>query len=571
MQQNQHTPVSNLIMPTHSPLPAVEALSTLSVTALPVTASSLAQPLPLLSASVPEMAPTEAFIQHLQQGLLKQQLGLQSRDGFMPVPVSLTPWRLNASQFALVQQLAQTLGQLQARASQQLDWLLDATAELANSATIPGQIWRTLQSLRSAGSKVNQQLAVNAGLAAHQEASTTQQPATQPDRNVPLNRHDFILDTQQQWRWVESNPIAAGMGPLNERYLALLQQHLAVSDAGNTNKAGNTAASSNCTGSFADNPAIGQQARLLAEAATANATHAFTQKANNASLSGTAASGMALAGMAVSDIALNQHPLLLIVVDADEDNIFDQQLLCAAVQAHGVQVQRVTVAELLTAEFTAGHQLHWRGQRVDLLYWRTGYNPAAALDDTYWQFRRQLEQTLVSQCPTLAGQLVGSKWFQHQLTQQLLTAPALLAQQFDMPLSAIRQLSAAVLPSVAVSTLAMSAATALIEQGYWYKTQQEGGGNVARGTDALAKLKTADTADLLMAPIDAQIRPETLYSLRHGSPQHANAHITELGIFSVATKANYGGYLCRTKPANSHEGGVHRGTAVLDTVYLVGE
>jgi hypothetical protein len=123
-------------------------------------------------------------------------------------------------------------------------------------------------------------------------------------------------------------------------------------------------------------------------------------------------------------------------------------------------------------------------------------------------------------------------------------------------------------PSYAVAELKTEAAEALIAQGYWYKTQQEGGGNVARGKAASDKLTNADSADLLMAPINAVVRQETLTSLRHGNAAMATEHISELGIFSLGDEALYGGYLCRTKPAKNNEGGVHRGGAVLDTILL---
>ena len=53
---------------------------------------------------------------HINQQLHHQQLGLQSPTGFVPVPVSLSPWQLSATQFAEAQRLAQLLGQLQAAA-----------------------------------------------------------------------------------------------------------------------------------------------------------------------------------------------------------------------------------------------------------------------------------------------------------------------------------------------------------------------------------------------------------------------------------------------------------------------
>lgn len=440
--------------------------------------------------------------EQINQQLRAAQLGLQGAEGFVPVPVSLTPWQLSTEQFAAAQKLAQLLGQLQAKAADEPDWLLAQTEQLVSSDTVPGEIWRRLKAL-----SVKRRSGQNHSI---------------KSRNLMLNRHDFLLDLHQQWRWVESNPIAAGMGPLNAAYLKLWQQHH--------------------DGHYAPNDATALQATLLAQAAILQAQQTTTSP--------------------------QQQPLMLIVVEANEDNIFDQQLLCNEVERLGVQVQRVTVAALLQAGFNSQQQLFWQNQRVDLLYWRTGYNPTTELDDNVWLFRARLEQSAVTQCPTLAGQLTGSKWFQHQLTALSLNNPVAVATQFGLSSADLRLLQQAVVPSSAISDLTKAQAEQLITQGYWYKTQQEGGGNVARGEDARQQLTKADSADLLMAPIDCFVRPETFTSLRDGSTSVSAGRITELGIFTLGTDALYGGYLCRTKDANSNEGGVHRGGAVLDLVLL---
>ena len=452
--------------------------------------------------------------QCIAQQLVSQQVGLQTAAGFMPVPVSLTPWQLSAAQFAKARQLAVLLGQIQAKAAMSPEWLLQLTAALHSSATVPGQIWRTLQRLYQE----------NPGICAA--------PETANNHNLMLNRHDFLQDQQQQWRWVESNPIAAGMGPLNTSYLAILQQYQPAQDLTHTTTPG-----------YASNDATRLQARLLAQAALerARTAHAATAR----------------------------QPLMLIVVEAQEDNIFDQQQLCDEVQRLGVRVERVTIPELLHSQIDQQHQLFWQAQQVDLLYWRTGYNPTAELSAAFWQFRARLELAEVTQCPTLAGQLTGSKWFQYQFTALLLDDPQAVAARFALSSSDIALLQQTVLPSFAVAGITTTQAQQLIAQGYWYKTQQEGGGNVARAEAALHKLAAADDADLLMAPIDAQVRREPLCSLRHGKVGMASGHISELGIFSLGHEAWYGGYLCRTKPAQNNEGGVHRGGAVLDVIKLV--
>lgn len=260
---------------------------------------------------------------------------------------------------------------------------------------------------------------------------------------------------------------------------------------------------------------------------------------------------------------------MLIVVEGDEDNIFDQRLLCDEVQRLGVRVERVTISELMQSELSGNNQLLWQTQPVDLLYWRTGYNPSAELNDDYWHFRARLESTAVSQCPTLLGQLTGSKWFQHQFSKALLHDSTTVAAKFAIAPDEVNLLKQAVVQSFGVSELSAARIKELITAGYWYKTQQEGGGNVARGQAALDKSNQADHADILMAPINAAIRQEAFTSLRQNNTTVTTEHISELGIFSLGDTADYGGYLCRTKPALNNEGGVHRGGAVLDVIEFI--
>jgi hypothetical protein len=473
----------------------------------PITTTVLAeQP----TANAPFDLTTQLSQQVIRQQLIRQQLGLKTKAGFEPVPVSLTPWKLSKAQFAKAQHLATLLGHVQASAAANPEWLLALLAKLEFSQSVPGQIWRTLRNIYPAGteSTSSTQLVVN--------------------RNLMLNRHDFMLDQQQQWQWVESNPIAAGMGPLNAQYLALIAQYR--------------------PGSYAANDAVRVQATLLADAAIAQSrTHQSTTHKSTT----------------------HRAPLMLIVVEGDEDNIFDQRLLCDEVQRLGVRVERVTISELMQSELSGNNQLLWQTQPVDLLYWRTGYNPSAELNDDYWHFRARLESTAVSQCPTLLGQLTGSKWFQHQFSKALLHDSTTVAAKFAIAPDEVNLLKQAVVQSFGVSELSAARIKELITAGYWYKTQQEGGGNVARGQAALDKSNQADHADILMAPINAAIRQEAFTSLRQNNTTVTTEHISELGIFSLGDTADYGGYLCRTKPALNNEGGVHRGGAVLDVIEFI--
>ena len=433
-------------------------------------------------------------------------LGLLDAAGqFMPAPVSLTPYHLTEAQWQQALNAGRLLGLLHQRVAQQADWLLSQFTSLKGELSLPGQL----------------------------SQSYYKSPAYQHNNNakaVSLQRHDLMLDRQNQWRWIESNPIAAGMGPLNALWLDLLRaEH---------------------PGAYANNPATAAQADLLFSAA---AQHAGPRQ-----------------------------PHMVFVVEAQEDNWFDQQLLADALAQRGVQVHRLTLAQLqqaVDASASPTGTLYYGTDPLDLLYFRTGYNQADYPSAQLWQLRLQLEQFDLLLCPTLLQQLAGSKWLQLKLSQYLQQPdlhPA-FAVQFGFSLAETQQLAALTVPMAAVDELNSAEFDQMIKQGWWYKRQAEGGGNVARGTQALQwrQVHQPGDGDVLMAPVEPRIRPEVVHKLVRGqwqtAPEQRSGHISELGIFSLGEDARYGGYLLRTKTSNSLEGGVHKGFAVLDTVWLTAD
>ncbi len=445
-----------------------------------------------MAQSLRTIATPQQLATTLQPLLINARLGLQQSSGFVPAPVSLTPWQLSTSQWQQARTAATLLGRLLERIAGDPCWLLQQTRALKDSASVPGEIWRTLSAI---------------------------EPAHLTSRNLNLSRHDLLL-TAGGWRWVESNPIAAGMGPLSARYQQLLAPLLPLP--------------------YVDNPALAAQAKLLAEAAIANAA--------------------------------GQPALLVMVIAEQEQNIFDQQLLTEAIRQHGVATERLTLNQLQQGQARGDKGFYLTdGRRVSVLYWRTGYNPLPQAAD-YWAFRASLEHTNLLQCPNLAGQLSGSKWLQHQLGL-LLQQPSgrqQLAQRFGFSPAQLQLLQQLMVPSFAVADLTAEAVRAKLAAGYWYKTQQEGGGNVARYAQGWQRYQHYDSADLLMAPIHANIRRENFFSLKHGELLQNNSagRISELGIFTLGSAASYGGYLCRSKASSSLEGGISHGAATLDLISL---
>jgi glutathione synthase len=113
---------------------------------------------------------------------------------------------------------------------------------------------------------------------------------------------------------------------------------------------------------------------------------------------------------------------------------------------------------------------------------------------------------------------------------------------------------------------------------YVLKPQREGGGNNLYGDDLVARLRdrTGLGAYILMQRIQPPMH-RALF-MRQGKVTASDA-LSELGIYSVylghrekskqALRNEAVGHLLRTKTANSNEGGVAAGFAVLDSPLLV--
>ncbi|GAB3034090.1 glutathione synthase [Bowmanella dokdonensis] len=438
-----------------------------------------------------------------QQAMADQQIGMLDTAGqFAPLPVSLSPWRLSTGLWSQVIANSQLLGNLLSGISQQRQWLLQQFTPLMSGHSLTGALARQLSQL---------------------------EPAQIRAQGLPLMRHDMLLDKAGKWRWVESNSIAAGMGPLSENWQQLLRAQLAPC----------------CQ---VDNPATSRQSALLAGAA-----------------------------MAMRRRFDNQAPLMLFVVEETEDNLFDQQCLSQAIEARGVRVKRITLEHLASLAIR-NRRLVWPGDQkdaateVDLLYFRTGYNRQDYQTEAQLALRATLETLDLVLCPNIALQLAGSKWLQARLYESL-QAPwtaAQLQRQLNLSLPELARLHSLLVPSRTLDS-DDSAVRHKLDKGWLLKSEQEGGGSVLNGPQAIDRLKQGIAPDagwIAMAPIDTAIRQAPVAVLRQGQFEDWSGVVSELGLFTLGSKQQYGGYLLRSKPAGQLEGGVHRGGAVLDSLQV---
>jgi hypothetical protein len=330
------------------------------------------------------------------------------------------------------------------------------------------------------------------------------------------------LDEQANWKLIESNSIAAGMGPLSEA----LQEVLSDTQT------------PDCY--FPPNNAAQLQAKAIADCA--------------------------------SNIAGREQTNVVFVIEADEDNIFDQGKLAEALTALGVRVMWKTLSELRSQLSDKNHTAVLTQDSEVLtvhgIYFRTGYNLKDYGDNDKEQqknlaFRGRLERLDLALCPTISHQLATNKWIQAQLSDlsidHLINEFSLTTQE-----AILAQLS---LKVPYAKTTERTLIESHLKTGEWvWKQQGEGGGNVKTST------KEARDDELVGSVLMKKIKP---MPRRTAVEKYVNAEtieikdtVSELGFFTVGDSQDYGGYLLRTKPCSALETGVHKGFGMIETVQI---
>ncbi|MGL5027654.1 MAG: glutathione synthase [Shewanella oncorhynchi] len=383
-------------------------------------------------------------------------------------------------------------------------------------------------------------------LGMHQQVHCSQTPA----QRMPLliMRSDFMDDNDLGPKLVEFNGIAAGMGPFGQRVHQLhhyLQQWHQMP-----------------IGELVDNHAIEQLS-----AGIAKATFKIKQEFNDAG-----------------------PARFLMIVQENEDNVFDQHLLELALQQQKIQTIRRTFSEL-QEQVTTGekHRLILEGiGTIDTVYLRAGYQYAdyESVDingnkdcQALMAIRVLIEKHRVAINATVGQQLATSKRMQMLLSsmdEMSLTQFGLTLQQAKMVKSLLGEMR-----SVTPESIQLVEASPI--DTWVLKNQGEGGGNCLFGADIsheLAELKPAQyQAWSLMRRLHPRPKATPTLVVRDGEIETINDMIPEIGMFTVHIDGEpvmedssnndspgYAGYLVRSKSAMVTEGGVHSGQGVLDSL-----
>ncbi|XP_077218253.1 glutathione synthetase 2 isoform X2 [Tasmannia lanceolata] len=271
----------------------------------------------------------------------------------------------------------------------------------------------------------------------------------------------------------------------------------------------------------------------------------------------------------------NSSAVIMIVVQSEERNMYDQLWLCAELkERYNVTTIRKTLAEIdKEGELLVDGTLRVGHQTIAVIYFRAGYSPNDYPSDSEWRARLLIEQSSAIKCPSISYHLVGTKKIQQELAK-----PNVLERFLENKdhIAKLRKCFAG-LWSLDDSNVVKDA----MERPEWFvlKPQREGGGNNIYGDnvrETLVKLQEGGNEGLAAYILMQRIFPTTsLAFLVRDGIGHQDHVISELGIYGAYLRNkekvimnDQCGYLMRTKVSSSNEGGVAAGYAVLDSIYL---
>ncbi|RJG47629.1 glutathione synthase [Motilimonas pumila] len=449
-------------------------------------------------------------------------------------PFSITPTTLSRKMYRHLRQVTPLLAKLIHRVSEDHDFLQTRLSKMAKAEPFFGRL-----------------------LALHQQAhGALGQRQALARKPLLLLRTDYMDDRKLGAKVIEFNGIAAGMAPFGQRATELHHYIKRQWPSVYQQWAENPHASP------ADNQGLIHMAAGIAQAANRIQSH--------------------------FDPNAEQAPTFLMVVQENEDNVYDQHLLEDALQQLGIRTVRRTF-EQLSKELYSGEQqrLLLAGVgTIDVVYLRAGYQ----YQDYYSPHREEqvccqalsqtrlfIEQHYVAVNATFSQQLATSKTMQMLLTKLPVT---------DFARWGLTVTEANLVKSVLADMQPVSAATIdwfnrVADHSQWVlKNQGEGGGHCVFGdaiSHTLSQLKEQEyDAWALMQRLQPRTRTTPAIAVRDNQASEVSHLVSEIGLFTVFFEGQpmteldgYAGYLIRSKPAAENEGGIHSGQGILDSLVLV--
>ena len=483
---------------------------------------------PMLTSLIPQQIIEDACEWAIMHGVAFRQSDNTARH----CPFSITPMTMERKVYEHLRKVTPLITKLISNVSEDHDFLQSSLSDMAQADPFFGRLM-----------ELHQQ--------AHGSVDERLNPARQ---SLLLMRTDFMDDRQHGAKVIEFNGIAAGMAPFGQR---ATEFH-----------------------SFMQNQWPNVYNHWLEEpSATPAENQGLTQLAY----------GIASAAKQVkADFNEQGKPIFLMVVQKNEDNVYDQHLLEVELQKQGIRTVRRTF-EQLSSQLSSGDnkRLLLEGiGAIDVVYLRAGYQYsdywAPELNEsicchTLSQTRLFIEQHHVAMNATISQQLATSKTMQMLLTMMPASEYArwgLTQEEAELVKSVLADMKPITSESIEWFN------TQADKQEWVLKNQGEGGGHCVFGDDISEKL-----SQLKPEEYDAWALMQRLYPHERGVPTIAVRDtqqtlvtdlVSEVGLFTayyqgkpVTELDGYAGYLIRSKPASENEGGIHSGKGILDSLVLI--
>ncbi|CAK1887672.1 glutathione synthase [Vibrio crassostreae] len=447
-------------------------------------------------------------------------------------PFSLAPMSIERKVFEHLLRVTPLITKLINNVSEDHDFLQSSLSDMAKADPFFGRLM-----------ELHQQ--------AHGSADERLNPARQP---LLLMRTDFMDDRRHGAKVIEFNGIAAGMAPFGQRateFHSFMQNQWA-----------------NVYNNWLEDPS-----------ATPTENQGLTQLAY----------GIANAARQVkADFNEQDKPVFLMVVQKNEDNVYDQHLLEVELQKQGIRTVRRTF-EQLSCQLSSGDNQRLLLKdvgAVDVVYLRAGYQYsdywAPELNEsvcchTLSQTRLFMEQHHVAMNATINQQLATSKTMQMLLTMM----PAAEYARWGLTLQEAELVKSVLADMKPIGSEAIEWFNTQADKQEWVlKNQGEGGGHCVFGDDISEQLSQLEPEEYdawaLMQRLYPHERDVPTIAVRDTQQTLVTDLVSEVGLFTayyqgkpVTELDGYAGYLIRSKPASENEGGIHSGKGILDSLVLI--
>ncbi|CAI4222466.1 unnamed protein product [Auanema sp. JU1783] len=271
--------------------------------------------------------------------------------------------------------------------------------------------------------------------------------------------------------------------------------------------------------------------------------------------------------------------IVLVIVEDINQNQIDQRHVEYALEAKGIPVGNVVRQNLTELHehltLTEERRLNFKGSRVSVVYFRSGYSPDHYPTEKEWAVRLVIERSDAIKSPWIGLQVANTK-----KTQQVLSEDGVLEKYIGNPrdASAIRDTFAglwALEDNNPVTRNIIKGAISHPER-FVLKPQLEGGAGNYYGNEISEMLEKMSSEERGAFILMERVRPLAFqnYLVRAKEPVGLSEVVSELGIYGYALgvrgkpETGTGGHLLRTKGEAMNEGGVAVGASVIDSPFL---